>query len=53
MDVSSCKAILRAFLRGGKKPVLIERDGNIPPWDELEGEAAQALDIMTNVKAAA
>ncbi|QTN36075.1 MNIO family bufferin maturase [Cognatishimia activa] len=41
------------ILRGGKKPVLIERDGNIPPWDELESEAAQALDIMTNVKAAA
>ena len=41
------------ILRGGKKPVLIERDGNIPAWDELEGEAAQALDIMTNVKAAA
>ncbi len=41
------------ILRGGKKPVLIERDGNIPAWGELEGEAAQALDIMTNVKAAA
>lgn len=41
------------ILRGGKKPVLIERDGNIPPWDELEGEAAQALNIMTNVKAVA
>jgi uncharacterized protein (UPF0276 family) len=41
------------ILRGGPKPVLIERDSNIPPWAELEGEAAQALDIMTNVKAAA
>ncbi|WP_370231793.1 DUF692 domain-containing protein [Cognatishimia sp.] len=41
------------ILRGGPKPVLIERDSNIPPWAELEGEAAHALDIMTNVKAAA
>lgn len=41
------------ILRGGSKPVLIERDSNIPPWAELESEAAHALDIMTNVKAAA
>lgn len=41
------------ILRGGKKPVLIERDSNIPPWADLESEAAQALDIMNNVKAAA
>lgn len=36
--------------QGGMKPVLLERDGNIPPWAELEAEAGEAHDIMQSIK---
>ncbi len=39
----------RLITRVGAKPTLIERDANIPPFEELMGEVAQANEILIRV----
>ncbi|MEJ1965529.1 MAG: DUF692 domain-containing protein [Gammaproteobacteria bacterium] len=36
-----------AIDRAGRVPTLIERDANIPPWDELHAEARRAQEYLT------